>query len=83
MRKFDPLSLGGTGFLRMTRFGDGAQLLHQTKQVNLGPVLLHLAPNHAVDLDAGVVSRSRELPHHVLNSPGRGAPLYVRRLNIV
>ena len=35
--------LGGVGFLGVLRLGDGAYLRHQSEQVNLDPVLLHLA----------------------------------------
>ena len=53
-RKFNSSSsLGGTCLLRrVLRLGDGAQLLHQSEQVKLDPVLLHLAAHHAVELHA-------------------------------
>jgi hypothetical protein len=59
-RKFDP-RLGGTCLLRVLRLGDGAQLLHQSEQVKLDQVLLHLAVYHAVepfDSSAGTTCRA-------------------------
>src|SRR5215204_4096079 len=48
----NPPTLGGAGFLGLLWLGDGAKLPHQTEQIHLEPVLLHLAVHHAVDLDA-------------------------------